>query len=114
MIRSSTVPIFSFLSLYTSLPKIFFLALHPIATALTSSTEIPSVVEPATCAPSLPAEHTTTSPANANATTLLIRIGLLSIVIPFSVLGCWLLRHRLQGASYTHVRVHIAWAGDRG
>src|SRR5262249_61799077 len=66
-------------------PKIFFLALHPIATAFNSSTLIASVVEPATWAPSLPAEPTPTRPTSATAATLLTS-ALLFIVVPFCVL----------------------------
>src|SRR5215510_517425 len=87
MIRSSTTPIFSPLSLYTALPRIFFLALHPIATAFTSSTLTPIVVDPATCAPSRPAEPTTTSPANATAATP-PSTALPFIAVSFLGVGC--------------------------
>src|SRR5262245_48228584 len=55
MMMSSTLPTFSLLSLYTSLSRIWFLALQPRATVFISSTATPIVADPATPAPAVPA-----------------------------------------------------------
>src|SRR6266478_3484622 len=79
------MPIFSFLSLQTALPRMAFLALHPSITALISSLVTPIVVEPATCAPALPALIEITA-ATAIAATIRIPIPLRIVVVIFSLL----------------------------
>jgi hypothetical protein len=54
MMRSSTSPTLSCLSLETDFPRICFVALQPRAMVLSSSTLTPVVVEPAICAEMVP------------------------------------------------------------